>query len=122
MVKGDFRLVFFGRRGRELLQVEPYRLNVVTFIADQAHCIKRLLVDTIYTMLINHPFTGELTSGRSILGWRRSGAVCLRTYRHNESVRNEERYCGCSKPDKANIKYEIVPYVTLNHKFGVHAN
>ena len=44
-VKGNFQLIFFspesllsGRRWRELLQVEP---DVVAFIVDEAHCVKK---------------------------------------------------------------------------------
>ena len=48
VVKGNFQLVFFspesllsGHRWRELLQVEPYRSNLVAFIVDEAHCVKK---------------------------------------------------------------------------------
>ena len=48
VVKGNFQLVFFspesllsGHRWRKLLQVEPYRSNVVAFIVDEAHCVKK---------------------------------------------------------------------------------
>ena len=48
VVKGNFQMVYFspesllsGHRWRELLQDEPYRSNVVAFIVDEAHCVKK---------------------------------------------------------------------------------
>ena len=48
VVKGEFQLVMFspesllsGRKWRKLLQIEPYRSNVVAFIVDEAHCVKK---------------------------------------------------------------------------------
>ena len=48
VVKGNFQIVYFspesllsGHRWRELLQVEQYRSNVVAFIVDEAHCVKK---------------------------------------------------------------------------------
>ena len=48
VVKGNFQIVYFspesllsGHRWRELLQVEPYRSNIVAFIVDEAHCVKK---------------------------------------------------------------------------------
>ena len=48
VVKGSFQMVYFspesllsGHRWRELLQDEPYKSNVVTFIVDEAHCVKK---------------------------------------------------------------------------------
>ena len=45
---GNLQLVLFspeslliGRRWREVLQVEPYRSNVVAFVVDEAHCVKK---------------------------------------------------------------------------------
>lgn len=29
------------RRWREVLQVEPYRSNVLAFVVDEAHCVKK---------------------------------------------------------------------------------
>lgn len=48
VVKGDFQLVFFspesllsGHRWRELFQTEPYRSNMVAFVVDEAHSVKK---------------------------------------------------------------------------------
>lgn len=48
VVKGNFQLVFFspesllsGHRWRELLKHEPYQTNIVAFVIDEAHCIKK---------------------------------------------------------------------------------
>ena len=45
---GNLQLVLFspeslliGRRWREVLQVEPYRSNVIAFVVDEAHCVKK---------------------------------------------------------------------------------
>ena len=47
-VRSNFQLLLFspeslliGHRWRELLQMEPYRSNVVAFIFDVAHCVKK---------------------------------------------------------------------------------
>ena len=48
VVNGNFQLLLFspetllsGHRWRELLQVEPYKSNVVAFVVDEAHCVKK---------------------------------------------------------------------------------
>ena len=48
VLKGNFQLVFFspesllsGHRWREVLQEEPYKSNVVAFVVDEAHCVKK---------------------------------------------------------------------------------
>ena len=49
-VMGNFQLLLFspellliGHGWRELLQIEPYRLNVVAFIVDEAHCVVMII-------------------------------------------------------------------------------
>ena len=48
VLEGSYQIVFIspeslftGKKWREMLQEEPYRSNLIGFIVDEAHCVKK---------------------------------------------------------------------------------
>ena len=157
---GTLHLVLFspesllsGHRWRELLEVEPYKSNIVAFVVDKAHCVKKWWVFSwVLTMCIIY---GQLWKGLCythirlillhIVGVRNSGkstrrdkkyplsedvkvmaltATASRTLREDimKLLRMTNPVVIAVSPDKANIMYQVVPFVSMNATFGTLAD
>ena len=55
--------LFTGRRWRDMLRQEPYRSNLVGFIVDEAHCVKKWCVPRVFTVVIRVTAVFSLLQG-----------------------------------------------------------
>ena len=139
--------LFTGRRWREMLKDEPYRSNLIAFVVDEAHCVKKWLVFSSDTFQCNDTqvqvglhqlsrFSLFICRGDSFrtefsrLGEIRSilppdthvmalTATASRSLQDSVMKTLSMRNVAtvAVSPDKPNVKYAVSPFTSMNESF-----